>query len=884
MKNIKTLLVTTLLLVLTTFTNAQSVGINSNGSAPSTSAMLDVSSTAKGFLAPRMTAIQKAAIVSPATGLLIYQTDGTAGYYYYNGAAWTQIGEASGSSKWSTTGNSGTTQGTNFIGTTDDNDVVFKRNSSQAGLLSYANENTSWGVSALNVNSTGVLNTAIGYNSLASNTTGSMNSVNGTGALWSNYTGSYNTGMGVNTINNNTSGSNNTATGANSLFNTVAGDNNTALGYNSGYGAGLVNLNNCTFIGASSYPTVARTNVTMLGYKIINAQCDGDNQVILGNTTVTATKFSGALMSYVGGSYTAGTTGQVLTSQGAEVAPQWVTPSVPPAWSLTGNAGTTAGTNFIGTTDDKDVVIKRNNVQAGLLNTALCNTSWGVGALSPSTTGVQNTAIGYNTLYHNTTGTCNVAIGQSALYNNTTGSHNTAIGYCAQILEADLINATAIGSFATVGASNSLVLGNAANVGIGTSTPAAKLDVHGTSGTTLKIVDGNQAAGKVLTSDASGNASWHTAGGSSWSLTGNAGTSAGTDFIGTTDDIDVVIKRNNVQAGFLNNNNTSWGKGALNPASTGFQNMAIGKTALNKNTTGSWNTANGSSALENNTTGYDNTATGGLALGKNTIGCKNTANGSSALYDNTTGSDNTAIGASSLRLQSYSNGGTQWLSANVAIGNSALYNNQPTSTSNGINNTAVGNYSLYSNITGDNNTAIGYGADVASSGLTNATAIGANAFVNTSNTLVLGNAANVGIGTSNAAHLLTMGGGAYCNGTNWTNASDARLKRDINPMTNYGLSTVMQLKPVTYYYKADKTNHPEVGFIAQDVMKIIPEVVSGKEGDISKGETLGLSYGNLVPVLTKAIQEQQATIEAQQKQIDGLKALVNKLIDKNKNL
>ena len=312
--------------------------------------------------------------------------------------------------------------------------------------------------------------------------------------------------------------------------------------------------------------------------------------------------------------------------------------------------------------------------------------------------------------------------------------------------------------------------------------------------------------------------------------------------------------------------------------------MAIGKTALNKNTTGSLNTANGSSALENNTTGYDNTATGGFALWKNTIGCDNTANGVTALAANTTGSDNTAIGASSLRRQSYSNGGTQWLSANVAIGNSALYNNQPTSTSNGINNTAVGNYSLYSNITGDNNTAIGYGADVASSGLTNATAIGANAFVNTSNTLVLGNAANVGIGTSNAAHLLTMGGGAYCNGTNWTNASDARLKRDINPMTNYGLSTVMQLKPVTYYYKADKTNHPEVGFIAQDVMKIIPEVVSGKEGDISKGETLGLSYGNLVPVLTKAIQEQQATIEAQQKQIDELKALVNKLIDKNKNL
>ncbi len=127
---------------------------------------------------------------------------------------------------------------------------------------------------------------------------------------------------------------------------------------------------------------------------------------------------------------------------------------------------------------------------------------------------------------------------------------------------------------------------------------------------------------------------------------------------------------------------------------------------------------------------------------------------------------------------------------------------------------------------------------------------------------------------------LSMAGGAYCNGTTWVNASDSRLKRDIQPMSKYGLNTVMQLKPVTYFYKADKTNHPEVGFIAQEVQKIVPEVVSGTEGDITKGETLGLSYGNLVPVLTKAIQEQQAEIEAQQKQIDKLTKMVEELMKK----
>lgn len=104
-------------------------------------------------------------------------------------------------------------------------------------------------------------------------------------------------------------------------------------------------------------------------------------------------------------------------------------------------------------------------------------------------------------------------------------------------------------------------------------------------------------------------------------------------------------------------------------------------------------------------------------------------------------------------------------------------------------------------------------------------------------------------------------------------------------MTTYGLNTVMQLNPVSYFYKADTTNHPEVGFIAQDVQKLIPEVVSGLEGDLAKGETLGLSYGNLVPVLTRAIQELKAENDAlkaailtQSNDLDTLKAQVAEIL------
>jgi hypothetical protein len=67
---------------------SQSVSINNNAAIADTSAMLDISSTEKGLLIPRMTAQQKTAIASPATGLLVYQTDGEPGFYYYNGTSW----------------------------------------------------------------------------------------------------------------------------------------------------------------------------------------------------------------------------------------------------------------------------------------------------------------------------------------------------------------------------------------------------------------------------------------------------------------------------------------------------------------------------------------------------------------------------------------------------------------------------------------------------------------------------------------------------------------------------------------------------------------------------------------------------------------------------
>jgi hypothetical protein len=72
--------------------------------SPATTAALDVSSTSKGALLPRMNASQRAAIVSPATGLIVYQTDGTAGFYYFDGLVWQQLASGATSSTSSSSG------------------------------------------------------------------------------------------------------------------------------------------------------------------------------------------------------------------------------------------------------------------------------------------------------------------------------------------------------------------------------------------------------------------------------------------------------------------------------------------------------------------------------------------------------------------------------------------------------------------------------------------------------------------------------------------------------------------------------------------------------------------------------------------------------------
>jgi len=105
---------------------AQSFAINTDGSTANNSALLDIKSTTKGLLIPRMNKTQRNAIATPANGLLIYQNapDST-GFYFYDGSAWVWLSNPAPANAWNINGNSGTNPASNYIGTSDNNDLSF---------------------------------------------------------------------------------------------------------------------------------------------------------------------------------------------------------------------------------------------------------------------------------------------------------------------------------------------------------------------------------------------------------------------------------------------------------------------------------------------------------------------------------------------------------------------------------------------------------------------------------------------------------------------------------------------------------------------------------------------------------------------------------------
>ncbi len=399
-----------------------------------------------------------------------------------------------------------------------------------------------------------------------------------------------------------------------------------------------------------------------------------------------------------------------------------------------------------------------------------------------------------------------------------------------------------------------------ANGGTGlTTTPAnGQIDIGNGTGFTRSTLT---AGSGISITNSSGNITISSAG------------SSGVPYSGATGAV-------NLGAYDLTVNGLTVGKGKKDAAGTAYiYNTALGVSALNNFSGGTKNTALGYNALSSVTNSDQNIAIGVLAMGSTTADFQQSvAVGNQALQYNR-GSFNTALGSNALSSSNLTNTATYLVGVgalalmnnstgqyNTAVGANALVSN-----SSGNNNTAIGNSSLSTNSTGSNNTAIGYYADVNSGNFSNATAIGYNARVYASNTIQLGN--------NQIANVVTSG---IVNAYSFAATSDKRLKKNIQPLHN-SLGLIMQLNPVHYNKKNSIESNDyaktENGFIAQELQKVMPFIVS--EGS-DKNKTLSVDYNSIIPVLTKGIQEQQLLIEAQQKQIDEMKLILEKLINDKK--
>lgn len=658
------------------------------------------------------------------------------------------------------------------------------------------------GNSALKANTSGNYNNALGYGSLAANTVGSNNSALGSYSLYKNIDGQRNSAVGYASLSNNNA-SYNSAFGYASLYDNAVGANNSAFGYaslrynkannNSAFGSNSLYKNtdgqrNSAVGYASLYGNTTGGNNSAVGYVSLYKNSIGTNNSAVGYASLynnDANNNSGF------GFYSlyANTTGIQNTGIGSRALSANTVGNYNSAvgvyamrYSTTGNGNTASGYSSL------------FNNTTGSYNSAV-----GYASLYKNSVGISNSALGYGSLY-SSLGSYNTAVGRNSLYSLASGNKNVALGYYAGRTVTDgsrnifigantdagstktfndsmvigynskinVSNAAVIGNNATMNTTNALALAYP-KVGINTTEPTTALDVNGsvkigenlgvlgniqlignlqTAGT-IQFRNNGAGAGKVLTSDADGFATWQDP------VAGNGG---------SEQDLLSVLQKGSDASGFdggvkIGNTEINKDGGAIISKwlyasdENGLSTFA-GQVYVNKKLV----VGTDVNIASNLTAGYGEFGQGiGIASGKS-ISVNNTASTSLNIGNFDGQFDLNILGQTNIKPQNNkeglviissnysplviknsldkeflrvkengtvifgdknpvyfpiaakaSGGGTPF--ENLAIGKDSLINCEYNSESNpsaGAWNTAVGNYSLSSNTTGLENAALGY--------------------------------------------------------------------------------------------------------------------------------------------------------------------------------
>jgi len=701
------------------------VGTNLNSIQPK--AILEIESTTKGFLPPRMTNIQMTAIGN-IEGMIVWCTDcystsgsklmindgtgwtGLLGYKLSNGKL--LVGNSLGvATELSTSGvgsiilndsptlinpNLGTpsagvatnltglplTTGVTGVlpvanggtGSSTQNFVDLTTDQTVAGNKIFSSDLKVNGLTVGKGSGTSQYNTVVGIEALKSNTTGDTNVAIGKTTLYSNTTGSGNTGVGEGTLYNNTTGSNNAAYGANALkdLNVLNGTGaNTAIGTNTG--RGIVTGTNNTIIGAGVQGLdAALTNNIILssGDGVIKARHNGTDWSFTGK--VNATEFVGALTGNASTVTTnANLTGEV-TSLGnvttIAASPALTGTPTAPTPTLTDNSTQIATTAFV-----KAVNVTNANLSGPITSSG--NTTAVASQTGTGSKFVMDTAP--------TLVTPVLGVATATTINGTSIPTSKTL-----VVTTDKLNALA----ATSSSELAGVISDETGTGPVVFSVSPALTGTPTSPTALSTDSSTQIATTAFVKAVASSSNFV-------DLT-NAQTVAG-------------VKTFSSNASF---NGQTIGKGNA----SGADNLAVGSGAMNGVSTGTKNTAVGASAMLSYIgTGSDN----------------NTSIGYNNMMGLTTGSLNTSVGAESMTALVTG-------SSNTSLGNQSLMNTT------GSSNVGVGKGAGTTITSGSNNTMLGTGANVGTNSLTNTTAIGYNATVVASNTIQLGNTSITDVKTS----------------------------------------------------------------------------------------------------------------------------------------
>ena len=639
-----------------------------------------------------------------------------------------------------------------------------------------------------------------------------------------------------------TTGLYNTFFGYQNGYSNTKGSQNIFLGYHAGYSNDTASYN--VFIGNDAgYNNIRGAYNTFIGYQSGQMNITGGANVFIGQQ-------AGNKIDAGSGNIFLGTMSGLNSTSGSHNVI---------FGSLAGSRNAANFNIFIGNYSGYNNTTGANNIYAGVL----------AGMMNRK--GNSNIYLGIQAGYADTVGNYNIFQGEGAGFSNQ-GSNNIMLGFQAGYLST-------IGDY---------------NLFIGTMTGAHNTGVNNLFLGYQSGYTNTSGSGNVFLGPLSGG----------YNLSGADNTFIGNQagYYGSTGSRNIAI---GTEAGFNTNgvSNIFMGYQAGYYNNSGIQNTFMGTQAGFKNSNGNNNIFLGVSAGQNNVDGSNNVFIGMQTGNKNVSGGSNTALGFLAGYTNISGSANVFIGT---QAGFYETGSNRLYIENTTADkfNALIYGEFDTKKLTINGNLGIGKISPATKIdiiggnwdvlNGEGDFRIGDGTyrfkigvanDGSGAGDVRMTAQGGT------NRLILGggghdilivnstdvvpwndNYSSLGLSTNRWKVVYAV------NGTIQT--SDVRLKTNIREI-GYGLETIMKLRPVSFTWKDDSNNIKRLGLIAQDVQKVMEEVVD-KGSDPAK--TLGVNYSEITPVLIKGIQEQQSMIESVKQENADLKKTNDDLLHRIKIL